>query len=529
MMVVAVLVTKLVVHQSISNGMMGFMLPFFSLPVMSLALVVTAVVGRRLSNWPRRALMAVAILLGCGVFALIRTGGMTGDAVSDLHWRWTPTPEQQLLAQANDIPNTVALAPAVATTPEPEKESEPKASDTPTEAEAAAEAKPRADWPGFRGSSRDGIVRAVRIETDWAKSPPVELWRKKIGPGWSSFAVRGDLVYTQEQRGENEMVSCYSLTTGEPVWRHGDKTRFWESNAGAGPRATPTLSSGRVYSFGATGILNALDARNGSVVWSRNAASDTGAKLPGWGFAGSPVVIGDKVIVATAGVLAAYDRANGNPRWKGQTDDSGYSSPHLSTIGGIAQILLLNTFGAISVAPADGTVLWKHEWSGDGIVQPAVIAGGNVLIGSGSGLASANGMRRVAVVHGAEGWSVEERWTSRGLKPYFNDFIVHKGHAFGFDGSILACIDLNDGNRKWKGGRYGHGQMILLSDQDLLLVLSEEGELALVAAKPDQFTELARFKAIEGKTWNHPVLVGDTLLVRNGEEMAAFKLTLASR
>jgi outer membrane protein assembly factor BamB len=360
----------------------------------------------------------------------------------------------------------------------------------------------------------------------------VELWRKPIGPGWSSFAVQGRLIYTQEQRGDHEVVSCYDLTTGAPVWRHKDTVRFYESNAGAGPRGTPTVSNSRVYTLGATGILNALDARNGSVLWSRNAADDTHTQIPSWGFASSPLVVGDKVVVATAGTLAAYDADAGRPRWQGPACRDGYSSPQLATIGGESQILLLNGDGAISVAPSDGKLLWKHAWNIDGIVQPSVIGaaigGGDILIGSGSGLAAV-GVRRIAVARGPGGWSVEERWTSNGLKPYFNDFVVHKGYAFGFDGSILACIDLKDGKRQWKDGRYGHGQLILLPEQDLLLALSEEGELALVAAAADRFTELARLPAIEGKTWNHPALVGDVLLVRNGQEMAAFRLSIAGR
>jgi hypothetical protein len=154
-----------------------------------------------------------------------------------------------------------------------------------------------------------------------------------------------------------------------------------------------------------------------------------------------------------------------------------------------------------------------------------VLADGNVLLGTGSGFGTGAkmGVRRIVVVHEPGPWITKERWTSTGLKPYFNDFVVHSGHAFGFDGSLLACIDLQDGQRKWKGGRYGHGQLVLLPDQDLLLVLSEQGDLALVMAIPGEFTELARFPAIKGKTWNHPVLIGDVLLVRNGQEMAAFR------
>ena len=269
-----------------------------------------------------------------------------------------------------------------------------------------------------------------------------------------------------------------------------------------------------------------LDAGDGGVVWSRNAASDTNTKVPEWGFASSPLVVDDVVIAAAGGQLVAYDRATGDLRWFGPEGGNSYSSPHLLTIDGVAQILLLSEAGATGVAPADGRLLWEHSWPGSPIVQPAQTADGDVLI-SVTGDIGGNGVRRIAVAHGPGGWTVEERWTSIRLKPYFNDFVVHDGHAFGFDGRILACIDLEDGERRWKGGRYGSGQLVLLADQDLLLVVSEQGELALVGATPDQFTELARFPAIEGKTWNHPALVGDVLLVRNSEEMAAFRLSLA--
>lgn len=539
LMAPALIATKRVVHESIAGGAMGMLLYFYAIPVMSLTLVIWAVASRRLSlsSGPRRASLVVAILLACGVFTLLRTSGMSGEGDSDFHWRWTPTPEQRLLAQSSNEKEPVvpplAAASAPAETPSPTPTAEPAISPTPAgsaekigaDAEAATTG---ANWSGFRGPRRDGVIRGVQIQTDWSQSKPIEMWRRTVGPGWSSFSVRGNHFYTQEQRGDDEVVSCYNLTTGEPVWRHRDRARFYESNAGAGPRATPTLSNGRVYTFGATGVLNALNARDGSVVWSRNAASDTKTKVPDWGFASSPLIVGDIVVVATSGVLAAYDAASGNPRWQGPADKGGYSSPQLVTINGVAQILLLNGEGVTSVSPADGKLLWKHEWNGDGIVQPFVIAGSDVLLGSGSGLAAV-GLRRVSVTRGDTGWSVQERWTSTGLKPYYNDFVVHKGHAYGFDGSILACVGLEDGKRKWKGGRYGHGQIMLLPDQDLLLALSEEGELALVKATPDQFTELARFKAIEGKTWNHPALVSDVLLVRNGEEMAAFRLPLAGR
>ena len=550
LMPVAVLATKLVVHPSVAKGGMGMMLYFYSIPVLSLALVAWAAASRRLAQGPRLASMVAAILLACGLFTAVRTGGVSGDGRMDLHWRWTPTPEDRLLARGGDEPAPQPTAPAVAAAT-PERPLPPPAAAEPSSpAPAATAAKPKAEpataragaspatavaapaaaveaaeWPGFRGPGRNGVVHGVRIATDWSQSPPKELWRRPIGPGWSSFAVRGDLVYTQEQRGESEAVSCYRLATGEPVWRHGDAVRFTESEGGVGPRATPTLGDGRVYSFGATGRLNALDATSGAVVWSRDAAAETGVETPGWGFAGSPLVVGDLVIVAASGRLAAYDAATGHPRWLGPEGGAGYSSPHLATFAGVAQVLLLRGSRSTSVAAADGTLLWEHRGEpGVSILQPSLTADGDVLVAGGDAMGG-TGIRRLAVAHGPAGWTASERWISKGLKPYFNDFVVHEGHAYGFDGSILSCIDLADGTRKWKGGRYGHGQLVLLPDQDLLLVLSEEGELALVGATPGQFTELARVPAIQGKTWNHPVLAGDILLVRNGEEMAAFRLS----
>jgi outer membrane protein assembly factor BamB len=553
LMIVAVLATRAVVHESIAGAGQGYLILILPAPFLALALVAWAVATRRLSDGLRRVSLVAAILLVCAPFALIRTSGIKGGAGSVFHWRWTPTPEQLLLARGGDEPKPLPPQPAAAPSAAPaEIQKETPAAPAPVAPTAPAapaaakiEAAPaaanatgpavnergfaRAEWPGFRGPERDSIIRGVRIATDWSTSPPVAIWRRPIGPGWSSFAVHGDLLYTQEQRGDDEVVSCYRVSTGEPVWRHRDATRFYESNGGPGPRATPTLGHGRVYTFGATGIVNALDAGNGAVVWSRNAGTDTGVETPGWGFASSPLVVNDVVIVAASGRLIAYDFATGHPRWLGPTGGAGYSSPHFATIDGIPQVLLLRGSRTISVSPTDGALLWEHTWQpGASIVQPALTADGDVLINSADAMGG-NGIRRLAVKRGPSGWTVEERWTSRGLKPYFNDLVVHNGHAFGFDGNILSCVDLADGTRKWKGGRYGSGQLVLLADQEVLLVTSEDGELALVKATPDQFTELARIPALNSKTWNHPVVVGDLLLIRNGEEMAAFRLPLAGR
>jgi outer membrane protein assembly factor BamB len=536
LMVPLALLTKRVADISIAGAGQGFLVYIMSAPLLAFGLVLWAASTRRLNTGVRRAALVAILLIACAPILLIRTDGVGGP--NPFHWRWTPTAEEVLLAEAKDEPMVLPPAPPVEApkpaAPEPKSEEKakpaPAAPDAKT-SEAAAVPRPSLptpEWPGFRGPLRDGVVRNIRIHTDWTAAPPMEMWRRPIGPGWSSFAVRGDLLYTQEQRGDDEMVSCYRVSTGQPVWRHRDAVRFYESNGGAGPRGTPTLHDDRVYAVGATGILKVLDALTGRGVWTRNIADDTKRAVPYWGIASSPLIVNDLVIAASAGTLVAYDIASGDLKWKGPSYGASYSSPHLVTLDGVKQVVLLGGPGAVSVAPEDGTVLWIHKWEPGPMVQPAMTEDGDILVNN---VTATGGVatRRLHVTKGADGWNLEERWTSTGLKPNFNDFVVHKGHAYGFDNNILASINLQTGERAWKGGRYGNGQLVLLKDQDALLVTSEDGELALVSATPDKYTEIAKIRIFESKTWNHPVIVRDVLLVRNGEEMAAFKLPIVDR
>lgn len=237
------------------------------------------------------------ILLGWSFFALRRMDGLTGSIEAATSWRWSPTAEDRYLASRAARPGAPTTAPSAASAPI-----------TATSA----------DWPEFRGPRRDGRLIGATIRTDWAAMPPKQLWKHGIGPGWSSFCVVGNRVYTQEQRGELEVVVCLDAATGAEVWAHTDKTRFSESMAGAGPRATPTFAEGRLYALGANGTLNCLDPAGGSVIWSRDIAADNGAPLPMWGFSSSPLVHDGLVTVITGAPgksLAAYDASTGKPVW----------------------------------------------------------------------------------------------------------------------------------------------------------------------------------------------------------------------
>jgi outer membrane protein assembly factor BamB len=463
----------------------------------------------------RRTVTVAAVLVASLGWTLVRTNGFTGAISPDYAWRWSATAEERFLASsASRTPGAPAAG-------------------EPTDGGIAVAPHETAAWPGFRGPQRDNVVAGVALDTDWTRNPPREVWRRAVGPGWGSFALAGRHLCTQEQRDENEVVACYDAGTGEPIWLHAYPARFWEALGGPGPRATPTYHAGRLYTLGATGILNCLHLATGKPVWTRDIASDSGARVPDWGFAGSPLVVDDLVVVHAAGAPAgravvAYDLGSGEPRWFGEASGASYSSPHLATIDGAQQIVMVTGAGAFGLDPTTGGLLWRHAFpmdeGGSRAVQPTLLEDGRaLLIGTTFGI----GTRRIAVARDASGaWTAEEQWTSTGLKPYYNDSVVHRGFVFGFDGNVLAALDVATGARAWKGGRYGNGQMMLLPDMDLLLVLSEQGELALVRASPDAFEEVARTRVLHRKTWNHPIVADGVLYVRNDEEAAAFRLPL---
>ena len=459
-------------------------------------------VGTFFLAWPiRRAGLLAALVLTWAYFPLIRLEGVDGNMHASFQWRWVPTAEDRLMAEL------AARGPQKA---------------TPAETLALEPG----DWPGFRGPNRDGRLIGVRISTDWTQHPPRQVWRHRVGPGWGSFAVVGNNLYTQEQRGADEAVVCYNADTGEETWAHSDPARFTEAVAGPGPRATPTFHDSRIYALGATGRLNCLDAATGKVQWTRDVAADSGAKVPVWGFASSPLVAQGVVTVFAGGPdgksVLGYNASSGDPVWQGGDGLLGYSSPHPAKLGGVEQVLMATEKGLTAFEPAHGKVLWRHDWPLPGmfrVVQPTVLDDSDVLLGANTGT------RRIHVNHTGDGWTTDEVWTSAAFKPFFNDGVLDKDYLYGFNGVNFTCVSLEDGKGRWRTSKYGAGQVLLLADQDLLLVLSEQGDAALVEAEPESYKEVARFKALEGKTWNHPVVAHGKLFVRNGEEAACYKLT----
>ncbi len=488
----------------IDKSMLGPAVTVLTIPMGMAGFAIGAILCCRMYSFRRTVVAIILATLGFGYSTLVRSTGFWGNFSLALQWRWVPPSDEMLLREADrrqaDHVDLAALKAALA----------------------------NPEWPGFRGPNRDGIQHGPKIATDWKVNPPEPLWKIVVGPGWSSFAVAGHWLFTQEQRGPRETVVCYDGDTGLEVWTHEIESRFDDPLGGPGPRATPTLADGGLFVMGAKGNLARLDPATGDVVWESDLRKVAEREPPTWGFASSPLVVGTSVIVYAGGKgdkgILAFDINTGDLRWSAPAGDQSYSSPQLAKVDGEQFVLYLSNAGLEFVDPKTGDSRLRYKWVNPMYcaLQPQSFGQDSVVIPSSMG----QGTRRIRVTKDAEGLTAEELWTSLDLKPEFNDLVILDGNAYGFDGSVFSSINLETGRRNWKAGRYGKGQVLLLQDSAELLVAGEHGEIVLLRADPKKPEELARFQALTGKTWNHPVIVGDRLYVRNSQEAAAFRLPL---
>ena len=414
---------QLLFHKSMQMGA-----NIYALPTATTGAVLLLALSYQLSWSSRRWLGLAGLTIGYAVWTLVRVDGMDGALNAEFAYRWSPTEEEVFLEQV--------------------------ASQTPIEVPAKPVEKSDlvvvdGDWPGFRGPNRDGRLFGVTFDTDWKQNPPQLLWKQRIGPGWSSFAVVGDWVFTQEQRGDTEAVVAYDATTGKTRWVNELDERFEETVAGAGPRATPTFHDGMIFTMGGNGVVQCINAVSGKTIWQQDVRKDVEAKVPIWGFCSSPLIYQNLVIVIGTGETdqstVAYNIADGKMQWaKGDAKHS-YASPHLLSVDGQDQVLIASDLGLEAFDPTTGSVLWEHQWDIKGmarIVQPLVIQESDknpqVLLGTGYG----EGARLLELNRNDATWSAEAKWTTNRLKPYFNDLVLHHDHCYGFrqtDSLLRGC------------------------------------------------------------------------------------------
>lgn len=465
-----------------------------------------------LSRLPwRRRMLFLALLVGCcvGFAALVDLRGFDGDMKPIFGWRFAP--------------ERAPAAPGAASGSE-------------SGSAAAAGEWAHVEFPGFLGARRDGRIENLRLAPDWEANPPELLWRRPVGAAWSGFAISSGLAVTLEQLEDRETIRAYDLTNGDSVWSYGYAAMHDDPLGGPGPRSTPTIDDGAVFTLGGTGVLSALSLESGELLWARSLQDDLDAYLPTYGIAASPLVRDGQVIVAAGGPgasLAAYSTIDGHRIWAGGFDRVAYSSPTFARFHGRDMILLLNESAIVAHSPEDGAVIWSTPWPAgtENVSQPVILPNDRFFVSTGYGVGGR--LYRVEQAgedvpggHAPGGLAVEVVWESKSLKAKFTNVVHRDGFLYGLDDGILVCVSVENGTRRWKRGRYGHGQILLVDD--LLLISAEDGDIALVKANPDAFEELGRMPAIEGKTWNHPALAGPVFLVRSDIEAAAFRLALDS-
>jgi outer membrane protein assembly factor BamB len=503
-----------------------------SLPAVVIASIIFAPVGLvllwlRAGDSQKKIFGSIAVIaLGIGQLVLLSATGVLPNMFvknpdADAHYTELERHRaEQREAFAKSAPASSAEAQPAPSAPNANS-SQPVAAVKPVGARAV-----KTYWTDYRGPNRDGRYEEAKVLTAWPSDGPKRLWREPIGGGYASFVVAEGVAFTIEQRRRQEVVAAYDVETGRELWTAGWDTEFVESMGGDGPRATPTWHEGRVYGLGATGELRCLDAKTGKQYWGRNILNENGAKNLEWGMAASPLVVDDKVIVLPGGQsgksVVAYNRMTGEPIWKSLNDRQAYVSPMLAQLAGQRQIVAVSSSRVVGLKVEDGSLLWEYPWNtqmGINCSQPIVVSDNRFFISSGYG----KGAALVELTRNGNSFSTRTVWENTNMKNKFNSSVFYQGHIYGLDETILTCVAVETGARKWKGGRYGYGQVLLANGH--LILTTEEGDVVLVKATPDQHTEVARFSALEGRTWNYPAIAGGRLLVRNSTHMACYNIS----
>lgn len=395
------------------------------------------------------------------------------------------------------------------------------------------------DFPGYRGPKGDGVIASPpKLETDWDAHPPRERWKQPCSSAYSGFAVAGNVVVTAEQRRRQESVVCYDRDTGKERWAVGYPCEY-RSPMGDGPRGTPLIDDGLVYNLGANGDLVCIEGKTGQKKWHKNLLTDSKAKNIQWGLSSSPVRYKDWILVQ-AGIdpannageaFAAYDRLTGERAWAAGKVGAGYASPQVRTIGGVEQLVLFDADGLAGYDLSTRTELWRHPWKTDwdmNDIQPAWVADDLVCVSS----EQKNGTALLRIEHNKDdkAWKVTQVWKVDNLAFKFSNPVTDGKFIYAIAGGKVTCIEAASGKVLWRGGRYGQGQVLLAGD--VLVVLADvggqtpRGEVALVAAGPEGYRELAGKQVLEGKTWNTHALAGNQLFIRSETEMACLELSV---
>lgn len=373
-------------------------------------------------------------------------------------------------------------------------------------------------WPQFRGPQRDGTSAESGLAVSWPEGGPPVMWKKAIGDGFSEIVVGDGLVFVMQADDESELAVALAAATGEGIWRAVIGPRFKEQ-FGDGPRATPVLNDGVLYALSSEGRLHALKADDGKTIWSVDLVETYGSHVPRRGFAASPLVEGDLLVIEAGGAdgkaFVAFDKKNGEERWTSGERRAGYSSGLAVDIDGVRQMVFARTATSeiVSFLPS-GRVLWRYEWKSGPIAMPVLVPPNGLFVSTGQDIGAS--LLTIETRDGVP--TVSETWSSRFMKNHFSSSVLVGDYIYGFDNATLRCISAASGERVW--AQRGFGKGALVTADGLLYVLSDSGMLALVEATPAEYREKARFQAMTGKAWTAPALAQGRLYVRDQDEMS---------